>query len=224
MPILDRTIVARVLPFGVFIAFIALDGVFTDATHGAGWDPRWLYAVRIAIVAALLAWFWRSYTELHSAAGARASDWLLALGIGVGVFVLWINLDFAPLAFSGSSGFDPQIDGRVDWALAATRLIGAALLVPVMEELFWRSFVMRWIRKPDFLQVAPREVGLKALAISSVLFALEHHLWFAGLLAGLAYGWLYMRSGNLWVPTLSHAVTNALLGAWVLYTGSWQFW
>jgi CAAX prenyl protease-like protein len=112
----------------------------------------------------------------------------------------------------------------MDWPLAVMRLAGAALLVPVMEELFWRSFVMRWIHKPDFLKVVPAEVGIKALAISSVLFALEHHLWFAGLLAGLAYGWLYRRSGNLWVPTLSHAVTNAALGIWVLYTGNWQFW
>ena len=112
----------------------------------------------------------------------------------------------------------------MNWPLACVRLAGAALVVPVMEELFWRSFVMRWIHQPDFLKVAPAESGLKALAISSVLFALEHHLWFAGLLAGLAYGWLYMRSGNLWVPTLSHAVTNGVLGIWVLHTGSWQFW
>lgn len=220
----DRSVVSRVLPFGVFIAFIALDGMLVAAAEGVGMDPRWLYAVRIAIVAGLLAWFWRAYSELHSAAGVRAVDWLLAVALGVGVFVLWINLDFAPLAFSGSTGFDPRTDGGIDWPLVAVRLAGAALVVPVMEELFWRSFVMRWIRKPDFLQVAPASVGIKALAISSVLFALEHHLWFAGLLAGLAYGWLYMRSGNLWAPTLSHAVTNALLGAWVLYTGRWQFW
>ena len=58
----------------------------------------------------------------------------------------------------------------------------------------------------------------------SVLFATEHRLWFAGLLAGLAYGWLYKRSGNLWVPIVAHALTNALLAAYVLATGSWSFW
>jgi len=104
------------------------------------------------------------------------------------------------------------------------RLAGAALAVPVMEELFWRSFAMRWFQDHDFLKVAPARVGLKALGISAVLFALEHHLWFAGLLAGLAYGWLYIRTGNLWVPILSHAVTNGVLGAWILYTQSWEFW
>jgi uncharacterized protein len=222
---LDRNLVIRIAPFAVFIAFIALDGILRDVGTAIGMDPRGWYAVRIALVAALLAWFWRSYQELHFIAGVRAIDWVLSVVIGIAVFVLWINLDVAPLAFSGGEGFDPRSDdGRIDWQVAAMRLAGAALVVPVMEELFWRSFVMRWIRKPDFLKVAPAEVGLKALAISSVLFALEHHLWFAGLLAGLAYGWLYMRAGNLWVPTLSHAVTNALLGVWVLYTGRWQFW
>jgi CAAX prenyl protease-like protein len=221
---LDRDLVARILPFAVFIGFIALDGLLQNAASAIGMDPRWWYAVRAVVVAGVLVWFWRSYEELHSVAGVPVAHWLLSIAVGIGVFVLWINLDFSPLAFSGSGGFDPHNDGRMDWPLAVMRLAGAALLVPVMEELFWRSFVMRWIHKPDFLKVVPAEVGIKALAISSVLFALEHHLWFAGLLAGLAYGWLYRRSGNLWVPTLSHAVTNAALGIWVLYTGNWQFW
>jgi CAAX prenyl protease-like protein len=57
-----------------------------------------------------------------------------------------------------------------------------------------------------------------------VPFALEHHLWFAGLLAGVAYGWLYIRAGNLWVPVVAHTITNGLLGVWVLHTGHWEFW
>ena len=103
-------------------------------------------------------------------------------------------------------------------------LAGAALVVPIMEELFWRSFIMRWLQRATFLSVDPSSVGWKALLISSALFASEHRLWFAGLLAGLAYGWLYKRSGNLWVPTVSHAVTNALLGIYVLATGMWMYW
>jgi CAAX prenyl protease-like protein len=52
----------------------------------------------------------------------------------------------------------------------------------------------------------------------------EHSLWAAGILAGLAYGWLYMKTNNLWVPILAHAVTNGMLGLWVLHTGQWTFW
>jgi len=107
---------------------------------------------------------------------------------------------------------------------AALRLLALAAVVPVMEELFWRSFLMRWIAARDFLALDPRRAGLAAFALSSALFASEHSLWLAGLLAGVAYAWLYRRSGNLWTAILSHAITNAALGTYVLATGSWQFW
>ena len=34
--------------------------------------------------------------------------------------------------------------------LVAVRWIGATLVVPVMEELFWRSFLMRWFQRTQF--------------------------------------------------------------------------
>ncbi len=70
----------------------------------------------------------------------------------------------------------------------------------------------------------PRDVGARAFVITAALFALEHSQWFAGLLAGLAYGWLYMRTGKLWPAVIAHAITNGLLGAWILQTGDWRYW
>jgi hypothetical protein len=217
-------ILSRALPFGVFVAFIAASGPLESVAASFGMDPRWWYGIRILVVAVLLGWFWRSYVELWPVVGVRGLDWLLSVAVGVIVFVLWINLDFEPLVFGAPPGFDPRTQGSMDWTLVLVRIAGAALLVPVMEELFWRSFAMRWIQNHDFIAVEPKQVGLKALGISAVIFGLEHHLWFAGLLAGLAYGWVYIRTGSLWVPILSHATTNALLGAWVVYTGRWEFW
>ena len=52
----------------------------------------------------------------------------------------------------------------------------------------------------------------------------EHGLWFAGIVAGLAYALLYRRSGNLWAAIIAHSITNLLLGCWVVYSGNWQFW
>ena len=107
---------------------------------------------------------------------------------------------------------------------AALRLFALAAIVPVMEELFWRSFLMRWIEARDFLAFDPRKTGVRAFALSCALFASEHSLWFAGLLAGVAYAWVYRRSANLWTAILSHAITNAALGTWILATGSWSLW
>jgi CAAX prenyl protease-like protein len=63
-----------------------------------------------------------------------------------------------------------------------------------------------------------------AVALTTGLFAVEHSLWVAGLMAGLAYAGLYMTTNNLRAPVLAHAVTNAILGLWILTTGSWHLW
>jgi CAAX prenyl protease-like protein len=219
----ERPGFARSLPFGLYIGVMVLDPILRPLLP-AGLDERWFYGVKVGLVLLALAALWRQYTELTDIASVQGSDWAWGLGIGVAVFVLWVNLDFKPLAFAAADGFDPRNGASLDLGLTAVRLAGAILIVPVMEELFWRSFIFRWLQNPSFLSVDPGALGLQALIISSVLFASEHRLWFAGLLAGLAYGWLYKRSGNLWVPILAHVVTNGLLGAYVLATGSWSLW
>ena len=149
---------------------------------------------------------------------------LAAIGAGVLVLVLWIKLDASWMTIGMGPGYNPTTDGRIDWLLVAIRIAGAALVVPLMEELFWRSFLMRWVEASDFEAVEPARVGLKGLLVSSLLFGFEHNLWLAGIVAGLAYALLYMRYRNLWSAVLAHAVTNALLGAWVVSTGNWTFW
>jgi hypothetical protein len=221
----DRQALVRALPFAVFILFLALED-HADAWLGEAFDTRWLYSVKAALVAMVLITLARNYGELREPPGNRMWLWLGAPLVGALVFVLWINLDFAWLKLGVPSGFDPRdtASGTIDWRLAAARLAGAALMVPLMEELFWRSFLMRWIDRHAFLNLAPAAVSLKAVLISSLVFGFAHSLWFAGFLAGLAYAWLYRASGSLWTAIAAHAVTNAMLGIWVLRTGNWQFW
>jgi CAAX prenyl protease-like protein len=117
-----------------------------------------------------------------------------------------------------------QGDGRLDWPLIAVRWIGATALVPVMEELFWRSFLMRWLEHPQFEAVPPQRVTIKPVLLSTFAFMLVHPLWLAAIVAGAAYAGLYVRTGRLWNAVIAHAVTNGALGIWVVATGSWQFW
>jgi uncharacterized protein len=152
-----------------------------------------------------------------------ARDWLLAIAVGLAVFAAWIRLDLPWAALTGI-GFDPTRGDKLFWPWVMLRWSCLALVVPIMEELFWRSFFMRWIVSRDFLGANPRAVGAGALFLSSALFASEHSMWLAGLLAGIAYGWLYVRTANLWIPILSHAITNGTLGLWILATGHWRFW
>jgi CAAX protease family protein len=213
--------IARIAPFALFIALLATAPLL--APHV---DPRWAVVWRGVAVAAVLAAFWHSYVELAAPPRAAASDWTLAVALGAGVFALWIGFDsgWAVIGAPGEGFVPVRSDGSLDGPLVAMRLFGLVLVVPVMEELFWRSFLMRWIVGRNFLGVDPRRATPVAFALSCALFAIEHSQWFAGLLAGAAYGWLYMRSRNLWIPIVSHAITNLLLGFWILATRDWNLW
>ena len=215
----------RVLPFALFMALLALRGA-TPTDGSWGFDPRWLYGVTVLAVGGLMLFYRREYGELARQNLPTAAEAALAVAVGVAVFVLWIQLD-APWMVLGeaTAGFVPlNAQGTLDWPLIVVRWIGAALLVPVMEELFWRSFLMRWIEHPQFEAVDPQRVGLRAVVLSTFVFVLAHTLWLAAIVAGLAYAWLYVRSGKLWLPVIAHAVTNGVLGVWVVWTGSWAFW
>jgi CAAX prenyl protease-like protein len=221
-----RSAWVRVVPFAFFMAVLALRGA-APSDGSWGFDLRWLYALQAGGTALLLALWWREYGEISRQTWLTAREALLAVAVGVAVFVLWVNLDapWMTLDMGATEPFVPRdAAGGLDWPLIAVRIAGAALLVPVMEELFWRSFLMRWIQQPIFESVAPAQVGLRAVVLSTFVFVLAHTLWLAAIVAGLAYAWLYIRTGKLWAAVLAHAVTNGVLGAWVVATGNWQFW
>ncbi len=224
-PALSRAAWVRIIPFAAFMLLLAARGA-VPGDGSWGFDPRWIYAITVVIVGGLLAALSREYGELARQTLPVASEALLAIAVGALMFLLWIQLDAKWMTLGEPSASFTPLDaaGRIDWALVAFRIAGAALVVPLMEELFWRSFLMRWIQQPVFEGVDPRHVGLKAIVLSTFVFTLAHTLWLAAVIAGLSYAWLYVRTGKLWVPVIAHAVTNGMLGVWVVMTGNWQFW
>lgn len=202
----------RALPFAIYMTFLVVESLSGLAAS----EAHWLYGAQVVATAVVLAALWPRLHELHAPAGvARFGDpraLLAAVAVGVLVFLAWRLLDQPWLAVGSGRPLEParELLAR-EPGFALTRLVGAIVLVPVMEELFWRSFVMRWAQSADFLALAPARIGLRALLVSAALFAIEHHLVAAGFVAGLAYGELYRRTGNLWVVIVAHAITNALL-------------
>lgn len=154
---------------------------------------------------------------------------------GIGVFVLWIGPDVLAPGWRGHWLFSNALFGRPESSLSASALADpvalvlrtarAVLLVPVVEELFWRGWLMRWLENPEFQQVPPGSYHRKAFWTTAALFALEHgSYWDVGFLAGAAYNAWMVRTKSLADLMLAHAVTNACLSAYVLVSGRFEYW
>ncbi len=214
---------AYVVPFAVFLVFLLLQRV-----------PAWPAAVdpplRLAVMSLTLVVFSRQVISF------RANSLLASIALGAGVFLIWIAPDVLWPGYRNAALFQNPLTGTLqthslDPALLADpwmlglRTIRAVLIVPIIEELFWRAWLMRWLINPHLERVPLGAFQLQAFLATAVLFASEHGpYWDVGLIAGLIYnGWM-VRTRSLGDCILAHAVTNGCLCAYVIATQQWQYW
>jgi CAAX prenyl protease-like protein len=182
-----------------------------------------MYPLRLLAVGLALMAFSRPYVKLRP---AHAGTSIL---IGAGVFAVWIAPDLL-FHYRGFWLFDNVLLGgptalRHFPPFLVARTVGATLLVPILEELFWRGWLMRWLIRHDFEKVPFGAYLPSAFWIVAVVFASEHGAyWEVGLAAGVVYNWWAVRTRSLADCILAHAVTNGILSAYVLVTGQWQYW
>jgi len=194
----------------------------------------------VAVTAALLG-FRKKYEELRGPWSGAATvsagrnvpiSYSLAVAVGLAAIVVWIGADpFYPGVTKVMSGkpsvpFDPTTIESAAWRymFIGFRVFGAVVVVALMEEIFWRGFLIRWIDSSDFKRVPMGICSSKAFGITVALFGLEHEQWLAGMVCGALYNWLYRRRKDLFSCVLAHATSNAALAAWVLWRGDWKFW
>ncbi|MEA5114171.1 MAG: CAAX prenyl protease-related protein [Geobacteraceae bacterium] len=228
---MQNKVFCRVAPFALFMAFVGLEeGLRFLAGKGmVNLSPLLLqsfYPVKALSVALMLFLLRRNYTEIMGKDLFRPIVLVSAVAAGLGVFAFWIWLDASWATIGNPAGFNPNIyaDGTVRTIMTAFRLFGAVLVVPVMEELFWRSFLLRYLIAPDFTGVPIGCFSWPSFLIASLLFGLEHNLIVAGILAGIIYNLLLYRTRSLSSCIIAHAITNLALGAYVVNTGRWYFW
>jgi hypothetical protein len=210
---LRRPYIPYVVPFALFAIFTFIGPLFNVSR-------LLIYPIKTVLVAASLIYFWNAYKE-----EIRFSFSWLAVISGVVIFLIWVLPEgFYPQI--GHSEFNPykQASGYGVYLLIAFRLLGASLIVPLMEELFWRSFALRFAIKSDFKSIPLGQFSWVSFLFISLLFGFEHHRWLVGIVAGMIYAGVLYRRKNLFDPILSHAITNFLLGLYVLSTHQWSFW
>jgi CAAX prenyl protease-like protein len=224
------------------MAFIVVESAVLSASAWLSVPEAWntllplgLYPVKTALVLGALVYFWRHYEELHEPLFTSWRELGLAIGVGLVVYLAWVRMDWPWATLGPVTGYNPfQAGPGLGALLAAIRLFGAAVVVPIMEELFWRSFLIRFIITlfpergasvtPEFTAIPLGTFTPLSFGLTVLLFGSEHTLWLAGIMAGVAYNLLLYKTRRLWPCILAHGVTNLLLGVHVLVTREWQWW
>jgi CAAX prenyl protease-like protein len=233
-------LLARAVPFVVFVALTFCQGQFGEAAR------YWFYVAK-TIVGAWLVWTVRPLVgELR-----WEFSWE-AVVAGVTVFGVWVGLDglypsvdqmiqryICPLLNDiGLDSWCPDPKGGVPWnpheafgqgstlawMFIIVRIFGSTIVVPPLEEVFYRSFFYRYVTRPDFQSVPLGQFTWVPFLVTAAIFGFAHHEWLAGILCAFAYQGLVCRKKRLGDAITAHAITNLLLGLWVVRRGAWNFW
>ena len=177
------------------------------------------YGLRLIGAAAALALYWRALARI---------DWRFgALGIcgGVAVFALWLAASLFILQHRAMPAALADMSPGARGLWIATRALTSVLLVPIVEELAYRGYLLRRLVAEDFETVSYRAVGWLPLAVTAVAFGAVHGaMWLPGIAVGVVYGLILMRTGRIGEAAAAHVVSNLLLAGWVLIGGQWQLW
>jgi CAAX prenyl protease-like protein len=209
----------------VFVTLLGLAGVVRKPGAGSWLESPeyWIYPAQTLICGALVIWFWREY-ELR----APRRVWF-ALAIGVVVLAVWI----APQQFLGfaprQTGFNPNVfEGRpaVYWATVVLRFARLGVVVPLVEEVFWRGFLLRYLINERFTTIAIGTFSWLSFVLVTFGFGFVHSRpdWIPALICGALYNLVACRTRSLSSCVIAHAVTNLLLGLWIMQTRQWGFW
>jgi len=189
--------------------------------------------LRVAVMTAVI-WF-VVFRSDRPVIDLRVRHLVATVAIGVAVFVIWIAPDLLISGYRHFWLFDNALTGKaatslsgaakLSWPVLALRVIRAVVIVPIIEELFWRAWLMRWLIDNDFEKVPLGKYAPQAFWIVALLFASEHgSYWDVGLAAGIIYNWWMVRTKSLGDLILAHAVTNGVLSAYVIAAGKWEYW
>lgn len=217
---------ARIAPFVIFLLITSFQGVFGDSSY------FWLYAVKTFLGAWMVWVTWDVVKEMR-----WAFSWE-AVVVGVVVFGLWVGLEglYPPFLdiFSWKipeeretvwNPFEQFGDGSfLGWLFVVIRIGGSSFVVPMIEEVFYRSFVYRWLINEKFEEVSIGHWDKRSFLITNIAFGLVHFEWLPGIFCGLLYQWLVIRKKRIGDAMTAHAITNLLLGIYVVWRGHYYYW
>lgn len=211
-----------IAPFALFLVFLAIGPRLPI-------DLRWEAPLRVIILAVVCYLCWPP--EISS----RPRRLFASAAVGALVFFLWIAPDLLFPGYRETLLFSNTLVGHAHSSIPSAQLHSAwilgwrtaraVIIVPIVEELFWRAWLMRWIIDKDFRRVPLGTYAPFAFWLTAILFASEHGpYWDVGLITGVIYNWWMVRSKSVADCIVMHAVTNAILSGYVIAASQWQYW
>ncbi len=206
--------VSTLMPLTALFSAILITNAFSDQSA-----INWFYPIPVAAGLAALMYCWPQYRLRFP----KIQPWPLLCGAAV--FVVWIILHPNNPDLDNEMGsLLIQSGSAVSLAWITARVFGSVLIIPVVEELVFRGYLLSRLAKQDVHLTGPIPFSWLALILSSVVFGMLHQAWLAGIIAGFAYATLRYRSSDIWAPIIAHVVSNGLIALYVLTTGTWSLW
>jgi hypothetical protein len=223
-------VTARVAPFLIFLVLTFGQGKFGAAS------AYWFYLAK-TLAGAWLVWEMRPLVAEMRWAFSRE-----AVLVGIGIFAVWVGINgewttqnsfWVKLGISHPPAkpewvWNPNEQfgsgSALAWLFVVVRVLGSTFIVPPLEEVFYRSFLYRYIANQNFLSVPLNRFLPWPFLATAAVFGFSHNEWLAGILCGAAYQWLVIRKNRLGDAMTAHAITNFLLGGWIVWKHAWHFW
>ncbi len=154
---------------------------------------------------------------------------MLAVLAGVVALGVWLLPQVLPGAMPRLMGFDPTVfvdNPALFWMTVVARFGRLVVIVPLVEEIFWRGFLMRYLIREDFSSIPLGTYEWRSFFGVAGLFMLVHSMadWPAAFLVGLIFNGVLVRTKNLGACVVAHAITNLGLGLYIMATGQWGYW
>lgn len=240
--LIHKPTIAFLTPLLVFLVIVQWYPSFSDAqqsdSNAVSFDTKLYMAAlvsQIVIATGLLVWFRKIYFRHFP---LKVSPWSILVGVvGIAVWVSICHLEIERqvlqgIGLSGVGATRPAFNPfdhlpTVGWQVAflVPRFLLLAVIVPIIEEVFLRGWVVRFVHDPDWETVSLKHLSWAALLAPTVYGVATHPGEAVAAIAWFSLvTWLMRKTGNLWDCVVAHAVTNLLLGIYVVWFSQWQLW
>lgn len=207
-----------VLPMAVFMILTQLEGSFKEAYPA-------IYIAKVIVVS------WLVWVAKKPLSEVKVDKKWLGWSVFWGLLLLgmWILIEerVSYGRVGERSGFNPFTEMEnpaLAWVFISFRMIGLAIMVPIMEEIFWRSFALRYATDKEFDKIPVGTFSWGAFAIVNAVFGFSHPEWLPAVLYSAFMGLYLNWTKNLWACIVVHLVTNLGLGIYILSFGAWKYW